>query len=119
MFKKHVFRRQAQCFLKFLQFEPEMFLINFGSHHHLKMATYSVHSFVYCFFFFFQISCKLNLFSCRDSVYSLSRILSVCFNVKKPLGVKAFIDLIRLDLLFFSILKLVLLKKTKTKTCRQ
>ena len=83
-FKKTRFPRQAQCFLKFLQFEPEMFLINFGSHHHLKMATYSVHSFVYCFFF--QISSKLNLFSCRDGVYSLSMILSVCFDVKKPRG---------------------------------
>ena len=58
------------------------------------MATYSVHSFVYCFFF--QISSKLNLFSCRDGVYSLSIILSVCFDVKK-----AFVDLIRLHLLFF------------------
>ena len=37
------------------------------------------------FFFFFQISSKLNLFSCRDCVYSLRMILSVCFNVKKPL----------------------------------
>ena len=60
-----------------------MFLINFGSHHRLKMATYSVHNFVYCFYFFFQISSKLNLFSCRDGVYSLRIILSVCFDVKK------------------------------------
>ena len=45
------------------------------------MATYSVHSFI-----FFQISSKLNLFSCRDGVYSLSIILSVCFDVKKNLG---------------------------------
>ena len=46
------FPRQAQCFLTFLQFDPEMFLINFGSH--LKMATYSVPSFVYFFLFFFS-----------------------------------------------------------------
>ena len=46
-------------------------------------------------FFFFQISSKLNLFSCRNGVYSLSIILSVCFDVKK--------DLIWLHLLFFSI----------------
>ena len=75
-----------------------MFLINFGSHHHLKIATYSVHSFVFCCFF--QISSKLNLFSCRDCVYSLSMILSVCFNAKKPIGINAFIDLIRLHLFF-------------------
>ena len=60
-----------------------------------------------CFFFvffFFQISSKLNLFSCRDGIYSLSMILSVCFDVKKTLpslGVKAFIDLIWLHLFFF------------------
>ena len=71
--------------LMFLQFVPEMFLINFGSHDHLKMATYSVHSFV---FFFFQISSNLNLFSCRDGVYSLSMILSVCFDLKNALGLK-------------------------------
>ena len=59
------------------------------------MATYSVHSFVYCFFF--QISTKVNLFSCRDGVYSLSMILSVCFDVKK--------NLIRLQLLFFQYAK--------------
>ena len=64
-----------------------MFLINFGSHHRLKMATYSVHSFV--FFVFFQISSKLNLFSCTDGVYSLSMILCL-FWCKKDLGVKAF-----------------------------
>ena len=38
--------------------------------------------------FFLQISSKLKLFSCRDGVYSLSMILSVCFDVKKPLGLK-------------------------------
>ena len=46
------FPRQAQCFLTFLQFDPEIFLINFGSH--LKMATYIVPSFVYFFLFFFS-----------------------------------------------------------------
>ena len=30
-----------------------------------------------CLFYFFQISGKLNLFSCRDGVYSLSMILSL------------------------------------------
>ena len=62
----------------------QMFPINFGSHHHLQMATYSMDSFVY--YYFFQISRKLNLLSCRDGVYSLSMILSVCFDVKKTLG---------------------------------
>ena len=38
-----------------------------------------------CLLFFFQISSKLNLFSCRDGVYSLSMILTVCFDVKKAL----------------------------------
>ena len=38
------------------------------------------------FSFFFQISSKLNLFSCRDGLYSLSMILCVCFDVKKPCG---------------------------------
>ena len=67
-----------------------MFLINFGSLHHLKMATYSVHSFVYCVFlgFFFQISNKLKLFYCRDGVYCLIMILPVCFDVKETLGLK-------------------------------
>ena len=67
--------------------------MNFGLHHHLKMATYSEHSFAYCFFN--QISSKLNLFSCRDGAYSLSMVLSVYF----AYIFKAFIDLIRL--LFF------------------
>ena len=51
------------------------------------MATYSVRSFVF-FLFFFLISSKLNLFSCRDGVYFSSMILSVCFDVKKALGLK-------------------------------
>ena len=39
-----------------------------------------------CLLLFFQTSSKLNLFSCRDGVYFLSMILSVCFDVKKALG---------------------------------
>ena len=35
-----------------------------------------------------NVSSKLNLFSIRDGVYSLSMILSVYFDVKKPLGLK-------------------------------
>ena len=30
-FFKLRFPRQAQCFLKYLEFQPEMFLVNFGS----------------------------------------------------------------------------------------
>ena len=44
--------------------------------------------FLLLFFFFFQISSKLNLFSSRDGVYSLGMILPVCFEVRKTLGLK-------------------------------
>ena len=40
----------------------------------------------FSFFFFFQISSKLNLFSCRDGVYLLSMVLSVSFDVKTMWG---------------------------------
>ena len=46
VFLRNMFSKAGSMFLKF-QFEPEMFLINFG----LKMATYSVHSFFIVFVF--------------------------------------------------------------------
>ena len=52
-----------------------MFLINFGSHHHLKMSTYSVHSFVYCFVFFkFQEKCNVfdDIFQFRGKRFLLN-----------------------------------------------
>ena len=101
-FLRNRFSKASSMFLKISSiWAPEMFLISFGSHHHLKMATYGVHSFV-CFFY---ISSKLNLFSCRDGVYSLSMILSVCFDVKKTLRLKHlwFNSAVAFVFVFFSI----------------
>ena len=85
---------QAQCFLKFLEFEIEMFLINFGSHHHLKRATYSVHSFI----FFFKSKVNWTFFPVE--IASTLWVWFCLFWCKNNLGVKAF-DLIRLHLFFF------------------
>ena len=64
---------------------------------------------LFIYFIFFQISSKLNPFSCRDGVYFLSMILPVCFDAKNP-WVKAFTDLIRLHFFFNTLTVTFLLK---------
>ena len=58
------------------------------------------------FFFKFQVN-----WTYRNGVYSLSMILPLCFDVKKTLGVKAFIDLIGLNFFFFNTLTVTFLLK--------
>ena len=58
------------------------------------------------FFFKFQVN-----WTYRNGIYSLSMILPLCFDVKKTLGVKAFIDLIGLNFFFFNTLTVTFLLK--------
>ena len=59
---------------------------------------------LFCFVLFFQISSKLNLFSCRDGVYSLSMIFVCLFWCKKKLNSVAFV-------IFFNTLTITFLLK--------
>ena len=103
-FYETCFPSKAQCFLKFFNLSLKCFLnVSYKFCFTPSPKNGYLQCAQLCLLSFFQISSKLNLFSCRDGVYSLSMILAVCFDVKKNLGVKAFIYLIRLHLLFFSI----------------
>ena len=64
-----------------------------------------------CLFAFFEISSKLNLFSCRDDIYSLSMSLFVCFDVKKPWGYSIYRFNLIAFVIFFNTLTVTFLLK--------
>ena len=84
-FKKHVFQGRFNVSQNFFNLSLKCFL---NISYKFWFTPSPKNGYLQCaqLCFFFQISSNLNLFSCRDDVYSLSMILSVCFDVKKPWG---------------------------------